>query len=427
MKLLRSKINIANYPNLSTVFSKYQDMPLKEFSSRLFDKKPVEIESELLNALKKEWQALGWCSNDILKASQQLMEVPVIQTAHHVTPTNGPTFLTLDLMSLCGLNSNLYYLVGANSGVAFSNSAWTGSLSYENLRLQDLLEKNSATYQQVIKSNRERESHGNTEHRYSLIPARQRDQLSYGVEISEGIFNKYSNLNLKLRKQLPQMERRKLYNRWALKSCEKIQKFVFNQENILYFDINQVITNYLIQILEKEDSTHPVFQVFFGDKTDSIWKVFNEFPAFLGTYSGKKSYKVEQLYWKKSGLVGKKTNYSDLNPECLLKLLKQTKICPAVFITFFILKYVNGISCLGSFNQIEYLENIRQKLLDYSPNWQLHLVAETDNMLTTGRVFNDGEPYWPLDMFLKKRTINPQDFSNDPMIKFWQPIIRQLN
>jgi hypothetical protein len=427
MKTSLDDINIKNYPNLSQVFSQNQHVPLKAYSARLFDKEKSGIEPELLSAFKKEWQASGWCSTDIIKASAQLQKNPVIQTSHHITPTNGPTFLTLDMICLCGLKPDLYYLVGANSGVAFSNSAWTGALSYKAVQLSQLLLEGSQAYHQAVKSNQERVLHGNIENRYSLIPARQRDQLLYGVKITESIYKKYAQLNIELRDRLPKMEIGKRYNRWAVKSCEQIQKTILNQPNILYFNINQVITNYLIAIIKKEEIQHPVFQIFFGKKSKAFWTDFKEYPAFLGSYSGKKSHKVDQLTWGKEGLIGKKTIYPIAKPEDLLMLLQQTKICPAVLITFLILKFINRIRCLGSFNQIEYLENIRLKLFDFPPRWNLDLNQEADNMLTTGRIFKFGKPYWPLDLFIEKSSIDVQGFAEYPMIKFWQPIINQLS
>lgn len=427
MKATQVDINIKNYPNLSQVFSQNQHVPLNEYSSRLFDTEKGEIEPELLQAFKKEWQSSGWCQTDITKASAQLEKYPVIQTSHHITPTNGPTFLTLDMICLCGLAPDLHYLVGANSGVAFSNSAWSGALSYQTIPLAQLLLEGSQAYHQAVKSNQERVCHGNNENRYSLIPARQRDQLSYGVKITENIYNKYAQLNAELKNRLPKMEIGKQYNRWAVKTCEQIQKTILNQPNIFYFDINQVITNYLIKIIEKEDIHHPVFQVFFGKIADEFWTAFKKYPAFMGSYSGKKSYKVDQLYWEKQGLIGKKTTYPINKPEDLLALFQGKEICPAVLITFFILKFINRIRCLGSFNQIEYLENIKSTLLDFPSGWNLDLNHAAESMLTTGRIFKFDKPYWPLDLFLDKASIDVQAFAEYPMIKFWQPIIDQLN
>ena len=111
----------------------------------------------------------------------------------------------------------------------------------------------------------------------------------------------------------------------------------------------------------------------------------------------------------------------------LYQLLSDDHICPGVFIVFLVLKFLNGIRCLGSFNQIEYLENYRKTWQQLDLNWKLDLSDDIMNSLTSGRLLVDNRPVWPLDLFMKQEQLSIEEFSSWKLGKLWEPIVNQLS
>ena len=409
-------------PHLAQVFLEFWNTPLAEYAGKLYQKKSSSLEPELIESFEEEWEAMGLSPEFVSRATQQFQNQSVLQTAHHITPTNGPTFLSLDLISLAGLRQDDIYLVAANSGVPFSNSAWTGALSYGELPLNTLLQEEGSAYRQALKSARERSQHGDSDLRVTLIPARQRDQLVFGSQISSFQLDLYNQWTELIQVKLPLMREGELYSHWAAKTCGKIQSKLFDGPEFCYFDINQVLKRYLVKVLEKAD--HPVSQLFY--KEHSIWKAFGAPTAFLASHKGKKSYKVDNLHWNENGLTSKKKGFQAYSREQLLEAIQQGQLCPGLFLMFFILRFLNGIRCLGSFNQIEYLENFRKTWLELGVDWPLDLESDWQNMLTTGRLLVGGKAQWPLDLYINEQTLDIQEFATRPMKEFWTPIMQQL-
>jgi hypothetical protein len=409
-------------PYLGEIFSSHWEQTLSEYSEKLYNPRQLTLEPELLEAFREEWLAMQLPAKKVEQALQQLTELPVLQTSHHVTPTNGPVFLSLDLISLSGLPQGALYLVAANSGIAFSNSAWTGALSYGEMELATLAKIDSPIYRQTLKSAKERKLHGDDNQRITLIPAKQRDQLVFGTEIEPGHKKKIQDLAPSLSPLVEHMDEGDLYSHWATRSSALIQNRIFQTDRILYFDLNQVIKRYLLKTIRLKD--HPVSKLLF--EGENICSYF-EFPAlFLKNHRGKKSNKVDPLIRDVQGLRGRKTGLHSINPQDLWEALAKDHYCPAVFLLFFILRFLNGIKCLGSFKQVEYLEQFRRGWLKIGLDWNLNLEEDQGQSLTTGKLIKDSVVQWPLDYYLSDKTIKLQDYAQVPMGEFWTPILAQL-
>jgi len=414
------------HPELAEVFGSEWQTPLSSYAGRLYQKASRELEPQLINAFKQELASMGNDNATIQKALDQIQKAPVLQTSHHITPTHGPTFLALDLICLSGLPSSKLYLIGANSGVAFSNSAWSGALSYGSLDLDRLYQSDTSAYRQALKSQQERTAHGEADRRVSLIPARQRDQLVFGTPLVRYQADLHDQFSEELQDLLPEMDPGQPYSHWSALTAAKIQSRVFEQRPFLIFDINRVISRYLVDILTGYPD-HPC-SILLSDskKSADILSAFEDPSMFLGIYRGKKSEKVDPLTWKGKGLFSLKKGLQQSNRETLIRQLEEQALCPGIFLLFFILRFINGIRCLGSFSQVGYLESFRKRWKSTSPDWDLDLEPDYRESLTTGRLVRDGKATWPLDLALEDQTLSIDSFADVKMGEFWQPIVRQL-
>ncbi|MGK0289216.1 MAG: hypothetical protein ACI86H_000647 [bacterium] len=405
------------HPNLAKVFQDNWDTPLSKFSKKLFQISSKKmIEPTLFQAFEEEWASMNIPQSTILKFIDQIKTTPVLQTSHHITPTNGPTFFTLDAIALSGIPKDQTLLVAANSGVAFSNTAWSGSLSYQESTLEELFKIESKAYQQAKRSAKERQSHGDQEKKISLIPSKKRDDLLFGNQIEEQQSQLFQQFSESLQKTLVEPKLGESYTHWASNTCSQLQKKIFQQNNIFYFDINQVINRYLIKMLKEGNQEHPVYQILFGSQSQQLLENFENPTIFLGRRKGKKSWKVQPILW----------NNQEFTEESLIQALEEQSVCPSVFLLFFILRFLNGIHCLGSFNQIEYLENYRKAWQSLNFPWNLDLTPDGSQTLTTGRMLWKDELIYPLDWAFQNKTFALEEIANIPMKYFWQRTLKQL-
>lgn len=415
-----------SHPVVAEVFRKYENTILKDYSRILFDYDSKKLEPELVQSFQDEWKALGLSKDEIVKASTQLEKNPVLQTGHHITPTLGPTFLALDLISCAGLKENQIYLVGANSGVAFSNTAWTGALSFGSIPMENLLNAEHPKFHKALISAAERKSHGATENRISLIPSSQRDQLVFGSTICSTTIDQYNLLSENLQTIIPKPVASEPYSYWASKTCTGIQKKILQHKQLLIFDVNKVINRYLVQVLSSVQD-HPVKRILFESSTrNKIQQIFQNPVMFLGSYKGKKSFKVDPLTWNDEGLTSSKSGIVATTVDELVEGLMNDKYCPGVFLVFLILRFINGLRCLGSFNQLEYMETFRKKWQILDKGWRFNLEPESAFSLTTGRVEIDGKEMWPLDLAVKNETLLIENFLEMKMGSLWEPILQHL-
>lgn len=421
------KILTKSRPQLAAIFEKFQQTPVKKYAESLYQTDEIlkDIETILIESFREEFQEMGLTSDLIDQSIQSLQKTPVLQTSHHITPTNGPTFLTIDMISLLGVPLGVPYLVGANSGIPFSNSAWSGAISYGELAVEQLVKKNSSLFNTASKAAEERKQHGETDNRISLIPAKYRDKLLFGTLQTEQLEKIYSHLTDQVQNLFITPKAGFPYSLWATQNCSQIQNKLFDRSDIIYLDINQVIKRYLIKVLSSSVE-HPIKTLLF-DKSiiQKINQLFDDPNFFLSNYKGKKSFKVEPLKWNGTEITGSKRGTISLSKKEMIEALKQDELCPGLLLLFFILRFLNGIKCLGSFNQVEYLEEFRKKLKQIKIDG-LHLQEDSTPSLTCGRLKIDGKFLHPVDLLLKTKVIDLQTYTQLPMEFFWEAILDQL-
>ncbi|MDX2470358.1 MAG: hypothetical protein QNL04_07260 [SAR324 cluster bacterium] len=411
------------HPQLASIFAKNWELTLDEYAPKLYQTDSVKLEPLFLSAFEQTLQGNGYSPVEIKSATAQLLKKPVFQTSHHLTPTHGPTFFTLDLQCLSGLGESEPLLIGANSGVSFSNTAWSGALSFQDLELGQLLKLDSPLFRQTQKAQSEREAHGEMQKRISLIPSKLRDQLVFGEAAPLNLVEAYAQMTEPLQALLPVPKEGQDYSAWALQAARNIQKSIFGVE-LIVFDINQLVCNYLVALLEK-DAEHPLCLFLFdGKKIEAFNQTQGNPFGFLGSYKGKKSSKVEILSWDGSKVTGPKRGEKTFTPQGLAQELRSGRICPGIALVFLTLHFFTHIKCLGSFNQIEYLSSMKNGLTALELDFDLPEIG--GESLTTGRLLKGGKGYMPLDLAMNKLKINPQDFTQKTMGDFWDYYLKRL-
>ena len=350
------------------------------------------IDSHFLQAIQQYFTKRGLAKQTILNIQNQLQSYPILQTAHHVTPTNGPTFLGIDMLSLWKKPKDLYYLVAANSGVSFSNTAWSGALSFGEIPLEMILKKESASYQQSIKAMLESQKQsGSDEKKLNLILSKYRDALLYNKQI-ETIINQNYQAFQYFYHDLPQLADYQYYVDWSIQVCMQIQQTLFDDQRIIYFDANTLVVLYLITVLQQ--TAHPIISLMFEieDKKQQLP------PLFVQDKIKKSYYKTETV-----DLRDIRENYSKND---LIVALEEKKLAPSSFLLYFVFNGLQNICCLGSFLQYQYIQSYIQIWDDYFPEMQIQQRKSGLYRYSYYRAKSDGKAIYPFDLYMQKKAID---------------------
>lgn len=340
-------------------------------------KKPIE--KELLEAFDKELERLdikGLFKSEILDSIKKRR---VLQTAPHLGATESPRMLCLNWLGSLGLPENHFYIVGMFSGIPFSNRSRPGRI------------------------NRKSDS-------VNLFPSNLQDGLVYRSTISNKLIESIENLPREITRDFPRANLGDSYTKWALKTCENIEKRILNKKNLVYLDINEVISSYLERVLL--DSSHILHKIFFNkDTRKEFTRVFpNETLFYTPVMSGKYE-QMENMTLSGDNSEKLKSKNKELalnNPEVLIQELKENRLCPAMITTFLVLAFLNQFKCFGSFAQVEYLPVYQEKLSKLSFMKEFEIENIPTSNLTTG-VFPEKKSAYPADIIIKKEKFKPSD------------------
>lgn len=409
-------------PRLAFCFERHWHTPLSEYAKLLYQPGEARFSPLFELALRREFQRVGHSDQEAQEALTLLKKKPVLQCAHHVTPTHGPTFLTLDVISLNGLEPQESYLIGASSGIPFSNSAWSGALSYQQLELEELLRPGKA-FKQAQEAQREREAHGDSDRRLSLIPAKLRDQLLFGEVVPESLELLYEQMTDPLKELIEPPKAGGSFSSFALKTAGKIQERILGRK-VLPFDLNRLVADYLVLLYDQEP-THPLIQLLGDQETIAKLNEDREHPLqLLSSYQGKKSKKLEPLLYTGSELIGPKAGALPTNLANLIEGLRQEQLCPGILLTFIVVAFTEGLHVLGSFNQIDYIHQVHARLQGLGLNWiQQEPIGPS---LVTGRMLHGGFPLMPLDLALRNQRLEAEHYGGLTMGELWQHYLDRL-
>ena len=133
-KSIQDALQKAKRPELARILSGAWDLPLTEYSKSLWQtlSETPSMEIELRQAFEAEFCRIGFNEKQAKRYSTELERTRVLQTATHLTASEGPTFLALHYLALLGMPQGNTYFVGSYSGVPFANAAWSGCLNFSN-------------------------------------------------------------------------------------------------------------------------------------------------------------------------------------------------------------------------------------------------------------------------------------------------------
>ena len=410
---------------LADILEKLWELPLLEYSASLWEKPPSTppMEKALLEAFESEFCRIGLSYEQAREFCDSLEKTRILQTATHLTATEGPTFLALHQLALLGLPPQETYFVGSFSGVPFTNSAWSGCLNYsKRFDLEALISPQAAEFAELKRSDADR-SRDSAERRISLIPGKMRDARVFQSRIPQKLLNLQPHFAEAIRKISPATVCGDDFTVWASQFCTNQLRQIIPQKSLLYFDLNEVIRNYLLKVLQ--NSTHPLHRLLFERKIRE--SVFAEFPAetplFTVEVLHKNKIRQEALIIQDEML--KSQNYQlELSQQKIIQELETGRLCPGLFLVFTSLSFINGLTCFGSFEQVEYLAEFKRRWLKLDLLEQEVVRTVNISALTSGRCVDEAQAVvHPLDLLLGLEWSFPENITVGELMK---PLLGRL-
>lgn len=340
----------------------------------------------------------------------QLRVFPLVSTIDHHGILGSPFFLNSNL--IFSLRPEAKYLICfATAGVSLNNHTWPGSLLVTN----------------------EKDSHLR---RFSFFPEKQkmRTVLSAG-KLGEDDFHKTIG-RIQVGDSIPQEQKSKLVSLVAeISSLAEIknqpdfshQACLFSYQlwsktfpsapKLVYLSLESLVSDLLIQNLQNSQN---IFAKLFS--TPDGWRLLEKyFTGLKGAFGPKDAgsflfwavdSKGRRLHLRRAGDRLKGENFAlQINSADIIASLRNKSIYPTSLVCFLVLLYYQ-LTCLGGFNQVNWLTGIKNKFVDL-----LKEMGETDlaekisrvaanNFAETNLVFafSGGRLYKPtlLDIYLKE-------------------------
>ncbi len=342
-------------------------LSVESYSKKLWQySTEINFEPELIEAFKIEFKRVGIEESIWDEVIASMQKYRTIQTAPHtglMDSTSVPA-LTLHHIALEAKPEDGYYIVGTFSGIPFGNDSYPGTLSFSKQHdFTEILKENSP-FISIFKKrqeDRERDNLNEKWNRINLYDNGSRDALVYRSQIPDAFVNTYKELKPVIKDYLAYTEGQTDFTKVMVNTTQNFARKFFNNEKIIYIDINEVISNYLVLILK--NSNHFAYKMFFDEIMHKhimdIWSSSAHF--FYDMVDGKNGPKQVNTYID-SFVLKNGIKEENITPEILIDKLKNTRLCPGVFVGFTVLAFLNGFQCFGSFKQVCYLT-------DYKKTW----------------------------------------------------------
>lgn len=324
---LISELNKAGKGALASHIEKNWDLTLLNYSAKLHSFRPIKpLESIFIKALASEFTRLGLAKPKQDKIFTYLKTHRNLQSAPHISPAEKPRYFFINYLHSLSLKKSEPHLVAMFSGVPFSNKTRPGRLA---TKAGDI----------------------------NLTPSAMQDDLVYQSKITEGMIKNIENLDPKLKKLLPKAKIGESYTAWALKAVQKVEGN-FLHGSPVFFDFNEVAKNYLL--LAFKDDSHPLTELLFQKENLALLEdLFKGEVFFYGR--SKDKYPSTLSYHLKVGALQSNKSKVVLSKENLIYELEKNSLCIGLPLAFLIFAFMNEFLCCGSFAQVEYLPQYKEK------------------------------------------------------------------
>ena len=347
------------------------------YSKELNSWKPERLmEKELIWAFEKELTRLETPDSQKIKILDSIQKQRVIQTAPHLVATQGPRMFCIDWLTSLGIKKEDFYVVAMFSGIPFSNGFRPGRIN----------RKNSSV---------------------NLFGSNMQDDLVYQSIIQEKLIESLKDLPAQIKKFFPAATVGKSYTKWALLTCQNIERKILGKDNLIFLDINEVVSNYLIQALKNKE--HVFYKILFDSKTrEKFMEIFPNELIFYCSIADGKYKKMENMIFSENSLKSKNKEISLIDPRILIKELEENRLCPALIISFLALAFLNEFKCFGSFAQVEYLPVYQEKFskLSFMKKFKIENVPTSN--LTTG-VFPSDTEIFAVDLIIHEKELKQKE------------------
>lgn len=387
---LVKKLQAEDKPTLAEVIQSTWNMAIGDYSESLFAyRAPTEMEPELIEAFRTELQATGYGPEEISRTMSDLETYRTIQTMHHseIVPPSRP--FCVDWMCTRGLPAGRPYVIGAFSGVPFSNKSRPGRIAVNDQEI-------------------------------NFIPKTDQDALVYSAKILDKTKQTYESLPAELKWLIPEPQNSEFFSRWAARSNSVVLERIL-EHPIVTLDINRVITRYLMAVLPNPD--HAIHKILLEPTTTQrVLDAFGRNMHFFYTpYETGKYTKQESLYYLDGyGYSGDHQQYPNTLEE-IIAGLRNDQLCPATFLVFTVLSFLNDFQCFGSFVQVEYLTKFKATLIE-AKIIDRDLSNVPTSMLTTC-MFPSNPSFHALDCITKQSVIPGKN--RDLLGEYYLPIWEQ--
>jgi hypothetical protein len=334
---------------------------------------------------------LGYTPDECTRARSALCARGLIQTAPHIGITPSERMTCIDWISTAGLPVGEPYLVAYYSAIPASNSSRPGVLVTQDMALQSLLPKKFIhTRHRVLAIN--------------LLEKSMQKKLISGASIPKKAREFWKLLPHHYRSVVPEPTIGADLATWFITSTRELAKRIFPHHTPIFWDINECVRRVIIRALK--ESKHPITQLLTSEHDLARLKAILGYSPTLFLDADLHEYATVQ------------------DPEVLEKLLINKTRTPALFLTFFVTCFLNGITPLGSFIQIDYLPTFYHALMNTSLVAERgHVLSQVDTrVLTTGMFSHTHGRFLASDWITSPEKIfpNPQELT---MQDIWEPLM----
>jgi len=395
---------------LAKIYAKHKERGLLEYIGSWQISKPI-AESGGLFAQMQKLLLRVYPAELTSGALEQIGQNPLVSTIDHHGILNHPFFINSNL--IYSQRAGLKYLIClSTAGVSLNNSSWPGCLLVTG---QDGLIRRFSFFSDKIKNHAVLAA--------KSFKASDVKRLEFHIKIADFLTKDEKGRLLGLIQEIFRdpglFEFNDFSGQAAYVSAALWQKIFPAAPKLLYLPLEELVNELIINEITPREG-HILHKLFF---TPSGWDIIEKyFQGSLGAFSA--GHKGSFLFW---GVDGKgrrihlarqkdKLHHDDftvsLSAKSVVSGLQTGKLYSTSLVCFLVLLYYN-VTCLGGFNQVNWLTNIKEKFADLLTGiGEKDLAARilsvpTENFAEGSLAFGinrQGQIYKPalLDLFLRE-------------------------